>query len=367
MRNLGLAVGCMAVLGVTSTSWAAPGVIVSEDFEGYASTVEMNAVWAGFDGSLDPALGSDGLGGSAGQSAFHPGGPANEMLLASPVFPTANEWLKLSVDIFDDDTNTVPPTPGVNPDNKRITLGMRWFNGNPFNSIRENILELGMYNDTVPNAHHAYRAVIFNGAGGPTGNAQSWGGWDLGTTTVDRGDPPVPTEIQVNTFEGTGGAVWNRYSVIISPDTVTFEFDMGADGTVDGSDTFTDVITTANGFDRLRFGGPSDISSLGGGVHFDNIVLERIAPIVSLQGDLNGDGFVGIADLNIVLGAWNQTVPPGDPLADPTGDGFVGIDDLNQVLGNFNAGTPPAASAVPEPATLALLGLGGLAMLRRRH
>ena len=85
-----------------------------------------------------------------------------------------------------------------------------------------------------------------------------------------------------------------------------------------------------------------------------------------IDGDLDGDGFVGINDLNIVLAAWNQNVPPANPLADPSGDGFVGIDDLNTVLGNWNAGTPPAASAVPEPATLALLGLGGAAVLNRR-
>jgi hypothetical protein len=88
----------------------------------------------------------------------------------------------------------------------------------------------------------------------------------------------------------------------------------------------------------------------------------------SLAGDLNDDGFVGIADLNIVLGVWNQNVTPGDKLqGDPSGDGFVGIDDLNEVLGNWNNGTPPAAAAVPEPTTLALLGLGTLAALRRKH
>jgi Glycoside Hydrolase Family 113 len=78
-----------------------------------------------------------------------------------------------------------------------------------------------------------------------------------------------------------------------------------------------------------------------------------------LAGDLDGDGFVGIADLNVVLGAWNQSVTPGD-MADPSGDGFVGIEDLNEVLGNWNAGTPPEI-AVPEPGALA--SLIGLAML----
>lgn len=86
-----------------------------------------------------------------------------------------------------------------------------------------------------------------------------------------------------------------------------------------------------------------------------------------LPGDLDLDGFVGIADLNIVLGTWNEDVPLGS-LADPTGDGFVGIADLNTVLGNWNAGTPPtAAASVPEPSSLlAVLGLGSLATLRRR-
>ncbi len=96
------------------------------------------------------------------------------------------------------------------------------------------------------------------------------------------------------------------------------------------------------------------------------------APILELDGlligDLNGDGFVGIDDLNIVLGNWNQNVPPANPLADPSGDGFVGIDDLNAVLGNWNAGLPPSAeasSAVPEPGAISILTIGSLILLRR--
>ena len=49
-------------------------------------------------------------------------------------------------------------------------------------------------------------------------------------------------------------------------------------------------------------------------------------------------------------------------------DGFVGIADLNLVLGNWNAGIPPAGgnAAIPEPASMALLGMGAVALLRRR-
>ncbi len=99
----------------------------------------------------------------------------------------------------------------------------------------------------------------------------------------------------------------------------------------------------------------------------DNIKVEVASAL--LIGDLDADGFVGITDLNIVLGVWNTNVTPGSLLAgDPSGDGFVGIEDLNVVLGNWNAGTPPTpGSVVPVPASLALLGLGGFEMLRRRR
>jgi len=57
----------------------------------------------------------------------------------------------------------------------------------------------------------------------------------------------------------------------------------------------------------------------------------------AMVGDLNGDFFVGIDDLNAMLANWNQNVFPGDASAgDINGDGFVGIDDLNTLLGNWN-------------------------------
>ncbi len=85
----------------------------------------------------------------------------------------------------------------------------------------------------------------------------------------------------------------------------------------------------------------------GGGVtEYTTVTAPALLP-----GDLNSDGFVGLDDLDIVLGHWNQSVPAGDMLSgDPTGDGFVGLDDLDVVLGNWNASASPASTTiVPEP------------------
>jgi T5SS/PEP-CTERM-associated repeat protein len=90
-----------------------------------------------------------------------------------------------------------------------------------------------------------------------------------------------------------------------------------------------------------------------------------------VPGDLDGDGFVGIADLNIILAGWNQAVAQADLLAgDVTGDGFVGISDLNAVLTNWNSGTPPltqAISNVPEPGTIGVLLVLAGGIIGNRH
>jgi len=99
-------------------------------------------------------------------------------------------------------------------------------------------------------------------------------------------------------------------------------------------------------------------------------IMNTIAP-PPIVGDLDGDGFVGIDDLNIVLSNWNLNVTAGSLiLGDPSNDGFVGIDDLNTVLGNWNAGSPPTTSQltglVPEPGVLTILALAGTGAVLRR-
>ncbi len=87
---------------------------------------------------------------------------------------------------------------------------------------------------------------------------------------------------------------------------------------------------------------------------------------INLIADLNGDGFVGIDDLDIIFANWNASAA-SNPIADINGDGFIGIDDLDIVLKYWNTGTPPGGdqTSIPEPTSLALLGLGGVVLFRR--
>jgi len=201
---------------------------------------------------------------------------------------------------------------------------------------------------------------------------------DGGTITV-----PPPSSLDPDLSAGGVKIRGNSQATVMGgidwsvPHTVFVGYDSGLQLFNFYLDSVFRISVPAAGFDRGFNGFAQDAIFFGDGTTGQGLDIAgewysvrvfdvNTPPTTAIVGDLNGDGFVGIADLNIVLGAWNQSVPPGDPLADPSGDGFVGIGDLNTVLGNWNAGTPPlAASAVPEPGTLALLGLGGLAVLRR--
>lgn len=100
---------------------------------------------------------------------------------------------------------------------------------------------------------------------------------------------------------------------------------------------------------------------------FFNFRLNAFADLPHM-GDINKDGYVGIADLNMVLSDFGNNVTPMMG-ADADWDGYVGIADLNAVLGEWNdgsAGAPPA-TLVPEPVAPGMI-LTGMAcwMLRRR-
>ena len=91
---------------------------------------------------------------------------------------------------------------------------------------------------------------------------------------------------------------------------------------------------------------------------FDTYYPGRPYPVSETQpGDLNGDWFVGGAELDIVRSFWGQTVPRGSLLhGDVSGNGVCSRQDMDIVRAHWGArGIPPAPAAIPEPAAIALL------------
>lgn len=83
-------------------------------------------------------------------------------------------------------------------------------------------------------------------------------------------------------------------------------------------------------------------------------------------GDLNGDGFVGVEDLDILLANWGTEGVPGDPTpGDANADGLINNADLQLLLANWGSGEAPQGSVVPEPSSA--LALGGIVIFCMRR
>ena len=106
----------------------------------------------------------------------------------------------------------------------------------------------------------------------------------------------------------------------------------------------------------------------------DSNIGFRVSVIPTLTGDFDGDGDVDNADIGLVAGNFTGSSGTGMSYSDGDidGDGDVDNADIGFVAGAFTGSpagnlTGMSPAAVPEPGTLSLLALGGLAVLRRKN
>ncbi len=152
----------------------------------------------------------------------------------------------------------------------------------------------------------------------------------------------------------------------------------GADGTVDFDD-LDYVYAQYVGLDQDGSGGVewanldeavfADLSAdLNGDLVIDFADVEEILSILeTFLGDVDFSGQIEQGDLDAVLLNWGQQ-GGGYTMGDYDGSGQTEQGDLDIVLQGWGSTAAPdfRGLAVPEPATAALLALGGLAMRRRR-
>lgn len=235
----------LAALFLTSLGWVSSTqatIIVNESFDTYADTAALKAVWGGAGnlGTLDTTLSY-----SPSNSALHPGGTVNTYLPGiGTVTPTPTLDLVLSAKIYD---NALVA-------NDRITVGLR--------TGAAPLFEMGRYNDWAPLPAlpaHTYGIRALSLGNGITPSP----GWK---PFLIAGNP-IPSNEGWHTYEAT-------FSIATG---LTVTLDLDSNGTIDSTLQFTGNGTATFGnFTDLRFGGPSNLSSSGGGANFDDIRLELV-------------------------------------------------------------------------------------------
>jgi len=206
--------------------------------------------------------------------------------------------------------------------------------------------------------------------GPPTADAvmvhglNAWAGsWESGLTHTVRIVYDVPID-PLNIGWGTGLSL--DYPVLgdftlPGDDGRLGDFDDDGDIDADDIDALGAAVTAGSTDLAFDMDGDGDVDSDDFTMHVTTLVDTALGEGTGTAfGDFNLDGMVGILDLGLLGDGYNQA--SGWANGDANGDGSVGILDLGLLGDNYGYD----GGAIPEPATMSLLGLGALALMRRR-
>ncbi len=187
-------------------------------------------------------------------------------------------------------------------------------------------------------------------------------GWEARNSLIDTADPE--TDIPWN---NAGDSLWD----IVGAAESTVDYWYGGSGmyaetwTMENmTQNWADCLASRQGFLMISDSGGGEIFGGQNGYDVRQTLVISFTP--SLGGDADKGGAVDVGDLGVLAGNYGtDTGLACWGTGDFSGDGNVDVADLGILAGNYGTGGS-GEGTVPEPMTMTLLGLGALALIRRR-
>ena len=228
-------------------------------------------------------------------------------------------------------------------------------------------LEMWFYLDAIDTSHYLYSECV---DGGPINRLQVLASNDILYYMSDEWVKVTPTVPLVTGKWYYAAGTWDG-----ATETVYFH-----DGTNFDTNSYPNAGTLWQSFVTTYIGGHNvgNDERLHGGlanIRIHDVVLDASTIEANALGglissncddvDWNDDGVIDDLDLTVLANNWQEPVVPSED-GDANGDGFVDDLDLTALAVCWPSGDLDA-SAIPEPAMLSLLALGGLAFVRKKH